>query len=135
MAARALYSIGFIGLVIAALTGLVDMRALDPELARFFALQPPALLGLWGFYAFGYLYASVLLWTGRPTRALIAYLISFSVDILLWTFVVTIRLDVTAMPSWGYIMDYATTIFDLAALSYLTFVVLTLRKPDSMRWT
>ncbi len=135
MGLRALYALSFITIVIAALTGVLNLRALDPELARFFALQPPQMFGLWCLYVFGYLYAAILIWTGRPTRSLIAYVLSFSLDIILWTLVVTVRIDVTSMPSWGHLADLLITLFDLGALSYLTFVVLTLRKQDSMRWT
>lgn len=129
IAIRALYAISYIVLVIAALMGVVDMRALNPSLAQFFATQPAPLFYLWALYAFGYLFAANFLWRGRPTRAMITYMCAFALDIILWTFVYTTRVDPVALPLWGHVMDITITMIDLAAISFLIFVVLVYRKP------
>lgn len=129
MGLRAAYAITFIVAVTLALAGILDLRSLDPELARFFAMQPAPLYALWVVYVSCYMIAAILLWTGRPTRALMTYMGAFALDIVLWTLVYTAGVDQGALPAWGRIMDVVITTFDLIAISYMLFVVMVFRKP------
>lgn len=129
LAIRALYAMAYIVLVLMALAGVLNLQTLSPELARFFALQPEPLFFLWVIYPFGYLFAANFLWSGRPTRALLTYVCAFAFDVILWTLVVTLHMDDQVLPFWGRVMDFTITSFDLAAIGYLVFVVLVIRKP------
>jgi len=135
MAVRGSYGLFWVTLVLLALAGVLDMHRLPPELARFFLEQPPVLAAAWLSYIIGYIGSAIFLWTGRPSRALILYVLSFAADIILWTFVITLGVNSASMPLWASILDGLVTLTDLIAICYMAFIVIALRKTDAFRWT